>query len=438
MARKKEEIGVAPAAGVQQAPAATPVAPTPQMQAPVTRPFMDAQQPQARQGVQPDEVAAQAPQQQAVVPQAQPQMPANEPYMDYMRKPDIQPGTPVSVLPQNTVPQERIQSQRLDKMNGVPGSVVPEIPEPSQEPLQTQALEQLQPSYWSKYGNYNWNSNGGDFWKNAKESGLSLRDAMKYYDQYQKDNGGEPLDMFEKYALYKKYDPFKSVKDQDEEEERLARHQKWERIGNALSHLANLYGTMRGAVPSQPLEDAAALTERQQKAVDRVKALRKAAGQDYLDALMAKRADEFKQRQLENKQYYNSERIRLADERNELQRQRDEAKAKGDMEKLKELDSKIAKNEAQTEYIRMQTEWYPVRMQNDTTRANASMVGAKASQSRAQTAHEKNSGEYTEVKETEKDILGTKTKETKTRVKNPKKAPQNVENAKGKKKLGLY
>jgi hypothetical protein len=62
-------------------------------------------------------------------------------------------------------------------------------------------------------------SNDGDFWKNAKESGLSLRDAINYYNKWQEDNNGKPLDMFEQYALLKKYDPFRSMKEQDEEDD---------------------------------------------------------------------------------------------------------------------------------------------------------------------------------------------------------------------------
>lgn len=324
MARKKEEIGFAPAAGVQQTPAATPVAPTPQMQMPLSTPVFATPQQQPKQGVQPDEVAAQAPQQQVVAPQAQPQMPTGGPTPTELYQQDNaamvawqqqQAPTP---QPQTAVPTPQQQQQAQQAMaqaaaeyeaakKAAPG-MTPEQRESENMrkmfgivmPEETK-IPEVNKNYWSKYGNFNWNSNGGDFWKNAQESGLSLRDAMRYYDAYQKDNGGEPLDMWEKYALLKKYDPFRSMKDQDEEEESLKRHQKWEKIGNALSHLANLYGTMRGAIPSQPLEDAAALTERQQKAVDRVKALRKAAGQDYIDALAAKRADEFKQQDLKHK-----------------------------------------------------------------------------------------------------------------------------------------
>lgn len=355
---------------------AAPVAATPQMQMPLARPVIAVPQPTARQGAQPAApMAGYAPQPQQVAATPQMEMPTGEPYTDYMRKPDIQPGTPVSVVPQ-TVPQEQIQSQKLDQMKGAPFSLVPEIPEPSQEPLQTQALEQFQPSYWQKYGNYNWNSNGGDFFKNVAEADIPLADAIRYYDAFQKDNGGQPLDPYSLYALMGKYDPTQSVKKQNEEDERLKRQQQWEKIGNVLSHMANLYGTMKGA-PAMPLEDAPALTKRQQEQVDRVRTLRQAAGKQYLDALQQKKAEEFKQKQLDDKNAYNAEIIKLKNEMLELKKQLLEAQKNKDSVKEKEIESKIELNTARQGKLEAETKAIPKKLENDTTRAEATKQKAK-------------------------------------------------------------
>ncbi len=376
-AQAQQQPAVQPAAPMANyAPKPQQVAVTPQMQMPTNRPVIPTPQPTARQGASADTpMKDYAPKPQVIAPQTQPQMPTGQPYTDYMRKPDIQPATPVSVVPQ-TVPQQQIQSQKLDQLKGAPDSLVPQIPEPSQEPLQTKALEQASPAYWQKYGNYNWNSNGGDFFKNVAEADIPLADAIRYYDAFQKDNGGQPLDPYSLYALMGKYDPTQSVKKQNEEDERLKRQQQWEKIGNVLSHMANLYGTMKGA-PAMPLEDAPALTKRQQEQVDRVRTLRQAAGKQYLDALQAKKAEEFKQKQMEHQDRMYD----LQDKKLELEGKYKNAKTEAEKEKLQaqmaELQAKLALLAARTEKTQTETKAIPKKLENDTTRAEATKQKAK-------------------------------------------------------------
>ena len=356
----------------RQSAAAAPVAPTPQMEMPQARPVIAAPQPQQQPTVQPDAVPQPAAPQQPAVQTPQAEMPTGQPYTDYMRKPDIQPGTPVSVVPP-TVPQEQIQSQRLDQMKGAPVSVVPAVPEPHQEPLQTKALEQANPGYWQKYGGINWNANGGDFFANAAEANIPIYDAIKYYDAFQRDNGGEELNPWELYARYGDKDFSKSVKQQEEENKKLERQQKWEKIGNVFNHLANLWGTMRGA-PGMQLESGEALTKRQQEQVDRVKALRQVAGRRYLDALQQKRAEEFKRKQLENEAARLAENQRYHDVLAGLSAKKEENNA---LYKGKAADLAERKQTHTEEKDKKQLD---IAQQNADSRkqsANASMISAK-------------------------------------------------------------
>lgn len=277
-------------------------------------------------------------------------------------------------------------------------------------------IPEVNKNYWQKYGNYNWNANNGDFFKNAAEANLPLADAIRYYDAYQKDNGGQPLDPYSLYVLMGKYDPTESIKSQQEDDARLKRQQQWEKVGNVFNHLANLWGTTRGAAP-MTLENNATLTKRQQEQVDRVKALRSAAGKQYLDMLAAKRADEYKNSQLElqrqkaaQQNEIQRQRLENARELLELKKQLADAKMKGDEAKAKEIETKIAVNEARQKYIETQTEYYPQKMANDTTRANASATSASASKQKANIAQEK----HDSTKNMSKIVTTTKDGTTKT------------------------
>ncbi|MBO7645884.1 MAG: hypothetical protein J6S52_02615 [Prevotella sp.] len=402
MVFKKTEPTLMP----RQQAAAAPVAPTPQMEMPQARPVIAAPQPQQQPTVQPDAVPQPAAPQQPAVQTPQAEMPTGQPYTDYMRKPDIQPDTPVSVVPP-TVPQEQIQSQRLDQMKGAPVSVVPAVPEPNQEPLQTKALEQANPGYWQKYGGINWNANGGDFFANLAEANIPIQDAIKYYDAFQKDNGGEELNPWEVWARYGDKDFSKSVKQQEEEDKKLERQHKWEKIGDAFTSLANLWGTMRGA-PNIPLESGEALTKRQQEQVDRVRTLRQAAGKRYLDALQAKRADEFKRRQLDAKEYYNKEKIRLQQEALDLKDKLAAATADKNQAMVDYYKSQIDKNGAAQRKLEEETRFIPYNAESRRMAAEASKTNAAASSLRAHDNH------ATQVQKQEKDEVTTK-KETDAR-----------------------
>lgn len=433
----------------QDASQQVPVAATPQMQAPLQRPVSAAPQPQPQQATAPD-AAVTAPQpQQAAAPVGQMQMPTEltSPIQQYRADQqamvaDTRKKADAFLQAQKAAEEQKKQEQIAASQKIVQEAGAKSAAEQAQGKLaqnlkpsslaavpgpQDKPIEEIKPSnYYTKYGNYNWDSNDGDFWKNAKESGLSLRDAINYYNKWQEDNNGKPLDMFEQYALLKRYDPFRSIKEQDEEDERLKRQQKWEKISNVFNHLANLWGTARGANPAQQIESGTDLTKRQQEAVDRVRALRKAAGQDYIDALAAKRADEFRQRQLEN------EAARLAAQ--DKKYNQDAAYHNAYLALLaKDKEDKGAREQQRIDDARKANEEKNERAKerNRTAQQNANSNSKRANVTVGKYNREQNSDK---IVTSTSDILGQNKQQVTQYV--PKKTAAKA--AKRKKKLGLY
>lgn len=275
----------------RQQAAAAPVAPTPQMEMPQARPVIAAPQPQQQPTVQPDVVPQPAAPQQPAVQAPQMQMPTGQ------------------LTPKEQAQQDRaamVAAMQQQEAARRQAEVAQQQPQPTAQEQAQQAYEQAaseqqaqENSFWQKYGGVNWGANNGDFFANAAEANIPIHDAIRYYDAFQKDTGGEELNPWDVYARYGDKDFSKSIKQQEEEDRKLALQHKWEKIGDAFTSLANLWGTMRGA-PNIPLESGEALTKRQQEQVDRVRTLRQAAGKRYIDALQQKKAEEFKRKQLEN------------------------------------------------------------------------------------------------------------------------------------------
>lgn len=155
-----------------------------------------------------------------------------------------------------------------------------------------------QPSVWD----------GGFTKDSVKKSGLTIGEAMINYNQWAKENGKEPLDFGTVWAMFNENDPTKTVEDSEKAAKKAASQEKFERIGNFLSHLGNFIGTLQGA-PSQQLESGVELSKRQQELKDKTLAQRKQGWQDIYSAYKQKKADELaaknaeiKQQQLEMKE----------------------------------------------------------------------------------------------------------------------------------------
>lgn len=118
------------------------------------------------------------------------------------------------------------------------------------------------------------------------------------YNRWAKDNGKEPLDAFTFYPWLMKYDVTKSIGENEAEEKKRKRREKWEQIGNVLIHAGNFIGTLTGA-PSMKLESGVQLTQRQQKMRDDLLAQRRNQANDMLSQYYKQRAEE-RQRELAN------------------------------------------------------------------------------------------------------------------------------------------
>lgn len=75
-------------------------------------------------------------------------------------------------------------------------------------------------------------------------------------------NGDENWAVFMPWL--QKYDPDKTVEQSEKEAAKARRQAKWEQWGNLFQHIGNFFGTAIGA-PSQKIESATELTERQRK-----------------------------------------------------------------------------------------------------------------------------------------------------------------------------
>lgn len=115
-------------------------------------------------------------------------------------------------------------------------------------------------------------------------------EVIQDYNRWAKENGQDPLDAFTMYPFLTQYDPTKSIGETEAEERRRKSQEKWEQIGNVLSHVGNFIGTAIGA-PNQQLETGAQLTERQRKLRDATLAQRRQSALDMLQQLNKDRAD---------------------------------------------------------------------------------------------------------------------------------------------------
>lgn len=146
-------------------------------------------------------------------------------------------------------------------------------------------------------------------WSNGWEKGLQWlwtekgqqakpAEVIADYNSWAKENGQAPLDALQFYPWLMKYDATKSIGENEAEEKKRKRREKWEQIGNVLIHAGNFIGTLTGA-PSMKLESGVQLTQRQQKMRDDLLAQRRNQANDMLSQYYKQRAEE-RQRELAN------------------------------------------------------------------------------------------------------------------------------------------
>lgn len=114
---------------------------------------------------------------------------------------------------------------------------------------------------------------------------IPIVQAISDYNKWATDTGNKPLDVMSTMAALQDRDPNKSIADNEETERRARSNERWERIGNLLSHFGNFIGTTKGA-PSQQLETGQALTARQKQLRDATIALRDKRNSAMMDAYL--------------------------------------------------------------------------------------------------------------------------------------------------------
>lgn len=134
----------------------------------------------------------------------------------------------------------------------------------------------------------------GGFGAGMQKGGVGYQmtgiDAWHSYNDWAKANGKDALDPIDWYMYSQKHDLDKSPEQQAAEEKKARRQERWEKIGNVLSHLGNFVGTLTGA-PSQQIESAEALTKRQQALRDLTIKQRGDTANNFLAQIWKQRAD---------------------------------------------------------------------------------------------------------------------------------------------------
>ncbi len=154
-----------------------------------------------------------------------------------------------------------------------------------QEAAEVQAAAEAQPEYLADW-------TGGTTFTNAINNGdHTIAEYMADYNKYAGANGVQPLDIFEMMNAIQARDVNKSVAQNQADEKKLARRERWQSIGNILAHLGNFVGTLVGA-PSQTIESGTELTKRQQVLRDKTMQERNAYNQNLLAQIWKDRADQ--------------------------------------------------------------------------------------------------------------------------------------------------
>ena len=188
----------------------------------------------------------------------------------------------------------------------------------------------------------------GMSWLKAEKGQKAMpTEVIQDYNRWAKNNGKEPLDAFQFYPWLAKYDATKSIGENEKDERRRKNQEKWERIGNVLSHIGNFFGTLNGA-PSQKLESGQELTKRQQDLYDKVLRQRELSNRDMMSAYYRQLAEE---------------RQREVAESNRRYREQEAGRKEKDSDSRRRVnESTVEKNQAQRDATRSKTAAYVKNM----------------------------------------------------------------------------
>ena len=203
---------------------------------------------------------------------------------------------------------------------------------------------------WSK----GWEK-GMSWLKTEKGQKAMPTEVIQDYNRWAKNNGKEPLDAFQFYPWLQKYDATKTIGENEKEQRKAKNQEKWERIGNVLSHIGNFVGTLTGA-PSQKLETGQEMTKRQQELYDKVMKQRQLSTRDMMSAYYKQLAEERKRE--------------IAEQTRKYKEAEQNRKDKESGSRIRVNDSTIEKNQAQEDATRTKAAAYNRNMEAKTRLAN--------------------------------------------------------------------
>lgn len=217
---------------------------------------------------------------------------------------------------------------------------------------------------------------------------IPLHQAISDYNYWAQKHDGEQLDMYQLYPMLLNKDISKSFEQNEEDEHTRKRKERWQQIGNILSHMANLYGTIDYA-PSQNIEDGRQLTERQRRLWDAERSERNKNVAALLNMWRQAQLDKAKERA-------NEANINLMKTKNNYflsKKDNDAAVAEAERSK-KEAEARRAGKQAdlygaKTNETNTLT---PEKVKTEKSKQNANDARAKASNSTAYKNYQKGSG----------------------------------------------
>lgn len=239
----------------------------------------------------------------------------------------------------------------------------PESPQVTTVLPETMEVEPSKPQYLSSWDKGFFPSLNSDAGKQ-----IPIVQAIADYNKWASDTGNKPLDLISTYATLQGRDPNKSIADNEEDDRRQRSNERWERIGNVLSHLGNFVGTTAYGAPSQQLETGQQLSARQKQLRDATIALRDKRGATLMDAYLKDLTMKQAAEKDANAQYLAAQKLKLEEQKNLLSTRL--AMAKDERERVK-LVADLQKVAADIERINTLTP-YDVKVKQSTIARNYS------------------------------------------------------------------
>ena len=125
----------------------------------------------------------------------------------------------------------------------------------------------------------------------AKSSDKTYIDLIRDRERWARETGGTPMDVFDFMPLGS-YDLGKSHAENEADEKKRQRKEKWDQVANALSQLGNFIGPLGPVLPPGAIETPVEFSKRQQMLREKTEQLRRTDSRFAWEQLMKQRADQ--------------------------------------------------------------------------------------------------------------------------------------------------